>query len=137
MYVLLTSLALLFIIALVAGIVRNIVLEHRPERGETDSLPSIKQPRPDGCCGKHEVCEKDELLAASLRGKADYYEDEELDAYGGTPSDAYTPEQVEEFRHVLYTMRPEEVGGWLRSLQLRGVEVPDGLKDEVLLLLED
>ncbi len=137
MYVLLASLALLFVVVLMAEIVRSTAPRRRPEGGEAAGRPSIKQPRPDGCCGEHEVCEKDELLAASLRGKADYYEDEELDAYAGISSDAYTPEQTEEFRLVLYTMRPGEVGGWLRSLQLRGVEVPDGLKDEVLLLLED
>ncbi len=86
------------------------------------------------CCGMHEVCEK--RLQAEAAGKeVEYYDDEELDAYRGRPSDAYTEEEVEEFRYVLYTMREDEVGGWMRSLQMRGVELPDELRDEVLMIL--
>ena len=32
-------------------------------------------------------------------------------------------------------MRSDEVAGWVRSLQLRGIELPDGIKDEVLLIV--
>jgi hypothetical protein len=42
---------------------------------------------------------------------------------------------VEEFREVLYTCREEEVAGWSRSLQLRGIELPDELKDELFLIV--
>ena len=85
-----------------------------------------------GCCGMHEVCEKESLLAA-VSEDIEYYEDEELDRFRGTPSDAYTQDDVEEFRYVLETMREDEVAGWIRSLQLRGLELPDGLKDEVFM----
>ena len=37
----------------------------------------------------------------------------------------------EMFRDVLYTTLDVEVAGWVRSLQLRGIELPDDLKDEV------
>ncbi len=134
---LLISLIALFIVALLIGLLREKMLRRKLERGEIDEMPTVKQQRPDGCCGKHAVCEKDELLAASLKKKAEYFEDEDLDAYAGTPGDAYSPEVCEQFRHVLYTMKQSEVPAWLRSLQLRGIEVPDELKDEVLLLLED
>jgi len=83
------------------------------------------------CCGQHEVCEKE-----SLRTRVqdiDYYEDEELDRFRGRT--AYSEEEVEEFREVLYTMRTDEVAGWLRSLELRQVPLPDELKDEVLLII--
>lgn len=86
------------------------------------------------CCGQHEVCEKDSLLAAVSKD-VEYYEDEELDAYRGRHGDEYSAEEIEEFRYVLYTMRDYEVAGWCRSLQLRGVELPDALKDEVLLIV--
>ena len=36
----------------------------------------------------------------------------------------------------MYTMRPEEVKDWLRSLRLRGVSLPDQLKDEAYMLAE-
>jgi hypothetical protein len=32
-------------------------------------------------------------------------------------------------------MKDDEVAGWVRSLQLRGVELPDVLKDEVFLIV--
>jgi hypothetical protein len=32
-------------------------------------------------------------------------------------------------------MREDEVAGWVRSLQLRQVELPDELKDEVFLII--
>jgi len=86
------------------------------------------------CCGQHEVCEKDSLLAAVSK-EIEYYEDEELDAYRGRPGDGYSEKEVEEFRYVLYTMREDEVAGWMRSLQLRQVELPDELKDEVFLII--
>jgi hypothetical protein len=44
--------------------------------------------------------------------------------------------EVEEFREVLYTLKEVEVAGWIRSLQLlRGIELPDALKDEAFLIL--
>ena len=84
------------------------------------------------CCGQHEVCEKDSLRAAAVQD-IDYYEDEELDRFRGRTS--YSEEEVEEFREVLYTMRTDEVAGWVRSLQVRQVNLPDELKDEVILLI--
>jgi hypothetical protein len=35
----------------------------------------------------------------------------------------------------MYTMKEEEVAGWCRSLQLRGIEIPDELKDELFLIV--
>ena len=43
---------------------------------------------------------------------------------------AYTPEQEDEFRDVFYTMQDTDVAGWVRSLQLRGIALPDNIKDE-------
>ncbi len=40
-----------------------------------------------------------------------------------------------EISDILYTMRDDEVAGWVRSLQLRGVPLPDALKDEVFLII--
>lgn len=129
MEVLLIALGVLFVFALVAGGVRMWWYRHR----DLD-VPEVRQARPDGCCGQHEVCEKESLLAAVSRD-IEYYDDEELDAYCGRRADAYTAEEVEQFQEVLYTMRSEEVAGWVRSLQLRGVELPDELKDEVFLIV--
>ncbi len=84
------------------------------------------------CCGQHEVCEKARFLT---QPDIEYYEDEELDRFRGRSSDAYTEEETDEFREVLLTMRESEVEGWLQSLVLRAVELPDGLKDEVRMIM--
>lgn len=86
------------------------------------------------CCGMHETCEKDSLLAAVSKD-VEYYDDEELDRFRGIASDEFLPPEIEEFRYILYTMREDEVAGWVRSLQLRQIELPDELKDEVFLII--
>jgi hypothetical protein len=95
---------------------------------------SEAQELPGACCGQHEVCERDSLLAAVSK-KIAYYDDEELDRFSGTASDTYDDESVNEFREVLYTLRETEVAAWLRSLQLRNIELPDALKDEAFLIV--
>ena len=65
----------------------------------------------------------------------EYYDDEELDRFKGREGDEYAEEEAEEFRNILYTMRQEEVAGWIRSLQLRQVNLPDEVKDEVFLIV--
>ena len=86
------------------------------------------------CCGQHEVCEKESLLAAVSR-KIEYYDDEELDRFRGRSSNGYTQEECDEFRDILYTMQETDVAGWVRSLQLRGIELPNEIKDEVFLIV--
>ena len=78
---------------------------------------------------------KKESLLAAVSKKIEYYDDEELDKYIGTAPDEYTPEQEDEFRDVFYTMQSEDVAGWVRSLQLRGIALPDNIKDEVFLIV--
>jgi hypothetical protein len=41
---------------------------------------------------------------------------------------------VEEFREVMLTCKDDEVAGWCRSLQLRFIELPNELKDELFLI---
>jgi hypothetical protein len=88
------------------------------------------------CCGTHAVCEKDQIIRA-LRQRIDYFDDEELDDYRGTEPDAYTDEQIDEFREVLYTMRPNEIEDWLKSLELREIALPIVLKEEACILIAE
>lgn len=128
---LLLSLLLLCLFAYAAG---WLLRRRRPPEAEAAPFEPASRPRPEGCCGQHEVCEKESLLAAVSR-EVEYFEDEELDAFRGRPSDAYRPSEVEQFEEVLTTMREDEVAAWVRSLQLRGVNLPDELKDQVLLIV--
>lgn len=65
----------------------------------------------------------------------EYYDDEELDQFKGRASDEYSEEEVGQFSEVLYTMKPNEVAGWNRSLILRGINLPNSIKDEVIAFL--
>jgi hypothetical protein len=133
MWILIISLLVLALFALLLGILRNRKLRRKVAEGELDELPAARLADME-CCGQHEVCEKESLLAAVSK-QIEYYDDEELDRYRGLSSDNYTNEQIEEFRDVFYTMQETDVAGWVRSLQLRGVELPDELKDEVFLIV--
>ena len=68
--------------------------------------------------------------------KVEYYDDEELDRFKGKESNEYTDDEAEEFSEVLYTMRPDEAKGWNRSLILRGINVPNQIKDELIAMIE-
>lgn len=133
MWYIITGILVLGILAAVAGYIRNRRLQQMLERGEITEIPEAKE-IPEECCGQHETCERDSLLAAVSK-QIEYYDDEELDRFQGTESDAYEEETVDEFRDVLYTLQEVEVAGWLRSLQLRGINLPDTLKDEAFLIV--
>lgn len=133
MWYIVISLVVLGIVAAIASYFRNKKLQKMLERGEISEIPEVQE-IPDVCCGQHETCERDSLLAAVSR-KVEYYEDEELDSYRGIGSDEYDEEAVNEFRDVLYTLQDVEVAGWLRSLQLREIHLPDALKDEAFLIV--
>ena len=83
------------------------------------------------CNGENSKCEQDCMMEAAIK-EIEYYDDEDLDRFAGREADSYTDEEVEEFSEVLYTMQPEEVAGWNRSLILRGINLPNQLKDEVI-----
>lgn len=133
MWYIVISLFVLGIIAAVFGYFRNRKFQRMLERGEITEIPEAKE-IPDVCCGQHETCERDSLLAAVSK-QVEYYNDEELDRFQGLEADAYQADAVEEFSEVLYTLRDIEVAGWLRSLQLRGINLPDALKDEAFLIV--
>lgn len=88
------------------------------------------------CQGDNDKCEMECRLEAAVK-EVEYFDDEELDIYKGRRSDCYSEAEAEAFAEVLYTMQPREVRGWVRSLSLRGIEMPDQLKDDLLMLMSD
>lgn len=88
------------------------------------------------CCGMHITCEKDSLLAA-VSEKIEYYDDEELDRYAGKDAESYSEEETEQFRDILLTMRPDDIAGWARSLQLRGIALPTEVREELLMIVAE
>jgi hypothetical protein len=140
MWILIASLVALGFVAALAGIQRNRKLAKQLANGEIAEMPEVKMVLD---CGA-DSCELDEgkscdldCMTPIIKQDIDYYDDEELDAYKGKASDQYTDDEAEEFRNVFYTMQEEDVPGWVKSLQQRELEIPDSLKDEVLLVLRE
>lgn len=133
MWILVVILIGVALFGLVAGYFYNRNIRKKIERGELQEAPDIVEVDSE-CCGQHQICEKESLLAAVSK-QIEYYDDEELDRFKGHPSDGYSEEEIEEFRDILYSMQEVEVAGWSRSLQLRGIELPDELKDELFLIV--
>ena len=99
--------------------------QQSPALGESASCSSCSL---EGCTG---TCITDEYE------EPEYFDDEELDRFRGRHSSEYTDDEAEEFRDILYSMRQEEVRDWFKSLTQRSIEVPDQIKDELILMLEN
>jgi len=116
-------------------------MKQRNTDDESDKLdvsdsPDISVESDTECCGMHITCEKDSLVAGIDRELL-YYDDEELDAFRGREADSYTPEEIEIFREILLTLRPEEIAGWARSITTRGITLPPDVRDELLIIVAD
>ncbi len=94
------------------------------------------QPAEPECCGMHITCDKDSLVAG-MDVEIVYYEDEELDRFRGRSENDYDDGEIEEFREVLLTLRPEEIAGWVRSVTARGITLPSGVRDELLMIVAE
>lgn len=119
--------------ALVASL-QSYLKARRVARGEEVVEEEEFVPSEGGCCGNHLTCEHDSLLAA-VSPEIVYYDDEELDQYRGVAAGSYTERQVEEFREILLSLDDDDVPGWVRSLQLRGIEFPETLRPELYLIV--
>lgn len=130
MNIYLISLLAIVALGIVAGI---ITVFSKKTKGE----PDVIQPTSGDCStcnGDDGKCEQVCAMEAATKAP-EYYDDEELDVYAGRPSDAYTDKEAEEFANVLYTMKEEEAKGWNRSLIVRGINVPDQIKDELIAMI--
>lgn len=130
--------SLIILGALVAvGLILYLHDRHSRRKAAAEGVeePAFNEPE-EQCCGMHITCERDSLLA-SVSDKIEYYDDEELDAYIGRKADDYTDEEIEQFRDVLLTLLPKDIAGWGRSIQLRGIELPSPVKEELLMIVAE
>ncbi len=84
----------------------------------------------------HITCEKDSLLA-SVSTEIEYYDDEELDVFAGRAAETYSDEEIEQFRDVMLTLLADDIAGWARSIQLRGITLPVEVRDELLMIVAE
>jgi len=81
------------------------------------------------------VCERETLLQTNA--EIIYYDDEELDSFADIAPDDYTTEQADQIREVFRTMQEKDVPGWVRSLQLRNIQLPLDVREEALLIVRE
>lgn len=103
---------------------------------ETEENASIGNQLQQGCadeaCGLRSICPTEQLLAGECKQEVTYYDDEELDAFKGRDENGYTPEEEEQWRDVLYTLRPDDLLGWGQSVKHRGLVMPAVILEEFM-----
>lgn len=85
------------------------------------------------CTDDNPSCEQMCMMKAATE-PVEYFDDEELDAFKGRDAGSYSDDEVALFADVLETLKPDEVKAWNRSLILRGIAMPDAIKDEYIAL---
>lgn len=126
---------ILLVSLVVLGIVAAVATKMLMRGDGVDTAAPVNAGSDCGTCnGDNDKCEQTCMMEAAVK-PVEYYDDEELDQYRGRPSDGYTDDEAEQFRDILYTMRQDEVAGWNRSLILRGINLPNQVKDEVVMLI--
>jgi len=128
-----TGIILFFVVALT---ISNYLQRRKGNNKEREATPPSINLGDSGCCGAHETCERDSLIAAFAE-KPEYFDDEELDRYAHRDSDGYAANEIDEFREGFYSVLDEEKPRWIRSLQMRDISLPDQLKDEVLMFVNE
>lgn len=88
------------------------------------------------CCATNDVCPSELLLKAACNDIV-YYDDEELDQFKDRQAEDYTPDELEQFRDVLYTLKPQELLPWRQALKKRGIMLPQPLHDEFIMLYNE
>ena len=130
-----TGALIILAVTLLTGLV--LYLTHKPDKAgdaETVTTTDSTGKENDGeCCGLHAVCEK----VMTGEEQPVYFDDEELDRFARRDPSTYSPDEVDEFRDILYTLLPEDVYQWGASLTLREIALHHQLRDEWIMLSQD
>lgn len=124
-----------FVLLLIFASLVVFVVIYYNRKDAYDKTNATSADEPIVCCGAHEVCDRDNLQIIDTQ--IEYFDDEELDALTGIAAEQYTAEQTDAIADVLYSMKEEDVAAWLRSLQLRNIQLPDFLREEALMIVAE
>lgn len=124
---------ILFLLLIIFGLLLFLAT-YLKRRNEQESTPITINENPE-CCGAHEVCDKDTLLNANAQ--AEYFDDEELDAFSGISPENYTESQLKAISEVFYSLPEDNVAAWLRSLQLRHIGLPAHIREQALMIVSE
>jgi hypothetical protein len=139
--------AIILLMILVAGgaivwlIDRLFYHKERAQENDSSATDADDEPMASGCadegCGLRPICPSEQLLAGQCDTKVTYYDDEELDLFAGRADDAYSPDEVDQWRDVLYTLRPSDLMGWGQSVKHRGLTMHAAIRDEFMQLVAE
>ena len=107
--------------------------EQQRQTEEQQTAEKQRQNQQGECCGQHLVCER-QLTPLSA---PEYYDDEELDSLAGIPAEQLSADQTNMLGEVFSSLQAADVEGWVRSLQMRNINIPSPLRDEILLVLRE
>ena len=136
------------LIILAALILTGLVLYllHRRDVKRGTDLPPTMGPMPDrkqdedgddsACCGMHITCGRGARVAA-VSDKVGYFGDEGLVSFAAPAPESYTEAETEQFRDVLLTLLPTDIAPWARSIQLRGIQLPPVVREELLMIVAE
>ena len=128
----------IFIAMVVVGVILYIHdrLTRKPGSPDDEIVLTKDNSCSDDCCGTHEVCPS-EMMLKHANDPVVYYDDEELDAYKDRAATDYSPQELEQWRDVLYTLKHDDLMGWERSIKKRGIIMPDVIKEELISLYNE
>jgi hypothetical protein len=126
-------LTLIIIFLLATAVV--VLLTYLSRRKKAEETEEVNLSINEECCGAHEVCDKDSLLNSSP--DIEYFDDEELDSLRGIKAEDLTEAQIQQISDVFETLREDEMASWLRSLQLRCIELPQEIKVQALMIVAE
>lgn len=112
-----------------------VLIKVNRDRKKTNPVEEVASNPASDCCGAHEVCEFDAIKADESR--IEYYDDEELDEFKNINENAYTSDQIDQFRDVLYTLKTDEIRYWLLSIERRKINLPAILVSESRMLMAE
>ena len=127
------GIAILIIFEIRARKEKNNNTELLDDAEQATDVATEQRSEDDGCCGEHLVCERETLLQTNA--KVEYYDDEELDQLIGIAAEDYTDQQYQMIREVFDTLKASDVPGWVRSIQLRNIQLPLDIREEALLIV--
>lgn len=104
-------------------------------RKQIEEVEIVDTPVPEECCGAHTVCDNESLMVSNV--VAEYFDDEELDKLACTNPETFTSQQLQQIEDVFYTLKESDVAGWLRSLQIRNIQLPMYLREQALLIVSE
>jgi len=69
--------------------------------------------------------------------KIEYFDDEELDFLADIQPENLSDSQVKQLSDVFFTLKDSDVAAWLRSLQIRRIQLPLELREQALLVVSE